>query len=216
MRRHLLPAILALLFICSVALADDQVNGVGAPYWTTSQAITNTTACITDGAQCALFPAGTSGEHKQKLVIAYLEGSVALSCAWTGNGAATISGQTITDTGGEFGDSGKGPVFRVGITNVRYDSKPQRRFYLFTRAIGASRGLCSNKFRSGGELLYAPCRAGGDCTNFGGGSCNTAPTPDQLAYASVKLVCVGDTAGPSTLTLTKEFVDKEADVLKSE
>lgn len=153
----------------ALAIADDQINGVGAEYWSRRQSVSTTTACITvaQGATiCALFPAGTSWDFKNRLTVVTTDAAV--RCCWAGEGALAISSELqVTDATSDYG-TGQGACFSLESAGQEYHGRPDRIAQFRGQTAGTRRGLCTTAFSGingskedangpDGGGIYFPC-----------------------------------------------------------
>lgn len=180
---------LALLLLFAVPVAIAQVVGNGVTIWGNSLAISTTTACVPreGSATCALFPAGAGAQHKARFID--IDSNVPFRFCWVGDGSLTIADYTVTDGSGEFGTGSGACIGTDNTTGGVYREQPLRAVFLAAQKAGNKTGLCPRPTTSEGDSLYAPCDnlpdATTDCASFGGGSCVTSPSQEQIDNAGV-------------------------------
>lgn len=190
------------------AYADEQVTGIGAPYWAMVETLTMSQfMSIADGTSGAeLFAAGSSDEAWSKAIV--VNSDTALSCCWVGDLAATTSTTgEVTDAGGT---SGQGACFHIAAIGEQVHTRPDRQWMVRNSIPGYRTGLCDTAATAANnnETLYAPCDADADCASpYGGGSCDTTPSQTLADSAGIFLRCIPDT-GTSIVKVRKEYVRK--------
>lgn len=198
---------LAFIFLGPGVLRAEQPIGVGTIYWTHDQALSTSSACVTETGttSCMLFPAGTSDDHSMKVTVVEL--TAASACCFVGLSSLDVlaSGDpVVTDAGGTFGTGG-GSCARLrsaGFEHIQADRAlmgglDDKGFNndATPGVSGYSRGLCHTPRTRGHESLYRPCRQNSDCTGASG-TCDQNPTSAQRAKAGMYMVCEADLGTP--------------------
>lgn len=198
---------LALLLISSIAWGQNApLIGLGTPYYSRSFALSTTSACVTtstSSSTCLLFPGEwvNSSENAKKYV-QFGGGAIAANCCWTLDDAGIdIQGLSISDPPSK---SGPGACFRLQALE-KVEGRANAYDLLVTNGVaapGSTSGFCSTPWggaSAGGDLLFAPCDADGDCSSFGGGTCTALASLSerQKAYAGARLFCEADSGTPT-------------------
>lgn len=181
-----------------IASGGAYTAGEEGDYWAQTQAVT-ASACVLDetGGDCALFPAGFGGVAEYTL--ATISSDAAATCAWAFDPAETLGANFTID-------SAKAAGFKLTGPQDRVIKKPNRVRMIKKQSGGYSVGLCTVAHAFQGETLYAPCDADGDCSSYGGGTCDTTPTIEQERAAGVFLYCLSD-SGTANITAEKAVVE---------
>lgn len=220
-----LAALVGVVALPVLALADEQIQGLGTGYWSYSQSITTATACIVrsvGSTECALFHAGDSWDSGNRVAVVSADG--AGYCCFAGAPALAIDANLqITDSGGENG-TGQGNCWRFGPTGGEWQVRPDRTTMRAAGASGTRPGLCSTALSgksgsnepatltvpSGGAGgVYAPCAVNADCSSgwVGSGTCANPPSTLQTDRAGMLLNCVS-ASGTINVFVRKEYVKR--------
>lgn len=192
------------------AMADEQINGSGAEYWSIDQAIGSnsgaSTQCIhrTDSVStCALFPAGEGDEAASRATLVTAVGVG--RCCWSMDGALQISGARVLESGALGQDAGSGDGqcagFKIVGTAYEADSSPNRLAMINARSASMRTGLCSTQISASNDFLYPPCDQDADCSVLSAGTCTMPPTSAQMSAAGIFMICRGGT-GTSSITFS--------------
>ena len=222
MKRFLFAA--ATVLWASTAAADEQLVGVGGPYWSLRYTASTTPSCVkrgtggTGASACAIFPAGSTADHLRKAVTVVADGA-ACCCYMMGTGteqtllAASCQVSEQNNIASGVG-SGPGTCFAFGALGGQWTTRPSRRAAVETLASGQRSGLCSTTTATTGDTLYMGCDADADCSTaetnvHTAGTCNSSGSnwDDAKATAGMTLFCAS-VSGNVPIVVTKERVVK--------
>lgn len=186
------------LLLMIIAAGGAYTAGVEGNYWARTQAVT-TSACILDEASgdCALFPAGFGSEAEYAIV--NTRSDAGAICAWAFDPSETLASGFVIDSAAAAG-------FRLEVDGDKVTQKPSRTRLIKKQSGGSTVGLCTVAHAFLGESLYAPCDADGDCSTYGGGTCDTTPSITQERGAGLFLYCLAD-SGTANITVEKAIVE---------